>query len=141
LVFKIDLPVKVLIKNNIYKQFCGWLIVEDLQETIHDLHARAVTTILDDSVASTDAEARVISTYQAVIKTLEHSTKHANMSFCVFKPTGLGRSELLAKVSQNEKLSEEEKAEYETFQQRIKRICKKAYQYKTKLVIDAEHSW
>lgn len=141
LAFKMHLPVKGLIKNTIYKQFCGGENIEDCQETIHDLHARGVSTILDYSVEGKDAEESFISTYQEVIKTIEHSTQNANISFCVFKPTGLGRFELLAKVSQNEKLSEEEKAEYETFQQRIKRICKKAYQNKTKLVIDAEHSW
>lgn len=141
LAFKLHLPIKGFIRNTIYKQFVGGESIEDCFEVIETLGKQGVSTILDYSVEGEDSEESFINTYHEIIKTIEYSTKSSHISFCVFKPTGLGRFDLLAKVSANETLNDSEVVEFNTFKQRVQGICRKAYEYKTKLVVDAEHSW
>src|SRR5690606_23933073 len=63
------------------------------------------------------------------------------LSFCVFKPTGLGRMELLAKRNAGISLTSAEEAEFQRVVSRFDCICKAGYEANVKVLIDAEHSW
>lgn len=138
---KIGLPIQGLIRNTIYKQFCGGESIEGCQETIQQLGEQNVSTILDYSVEGEESEDSFDATYKEILKTIDYAQNDSNISFCVFKPTGIGRFDLLAKVDSKQSLTSEETSEYNRYKARVNGICRAAYEAKIKVLIDAEHSW
>lgn len=137
----IGLPIQGIIKNTIYKQFCGGESIQDCQTAIQDLGKGHVTTILDYSVEGEDSEESFDACCAEILRTVEAAKANPLISFCVFKPTGLGRFDLLAKIDAKESLSPEEQAEYNRMLERCDRICKACYDNNIRVLIDAEHSW
>ena len=137
----IGLPIQGIIKNTIYKQFCGGESIEDCQKAIQDLGKGHVTTILDYSVEGEDSEESFDACCNEILRTVEAAKNNPLISFCVFKPTGLGRFDLLAKIDAKETLTENENAEYQRLLDRCDKICKACYDADIRVLVDAEHSW
>jgi len=137
----IGLPIQGIIKNTIYKQFCGGESIADCRKAIDELAQGNVTTILDYSVEGEETEESFDATYEEVLRTINYAKTNKNISFSVFKPTGLGRFDLFAKVNSNKDLSSEEKHEFERVQKRIDSLCKASHEADVRILIDAEHSW
>jgi proline dehydrogenase len=135
------LPVKTIIKRTIYKQFCGGETIRDCEKTIAELGKFNIGTILDYSVEGEKTERGFEATAAETIATIDKAATSRNLPICVFKVTGLGPFDLLEKVQRKATLHAEEQAAYERMRARIDRICKKAYESKIKLFIDAEESW
>src|SRR5690606_8856833 len=53
---RIGLPLELIIRNTIYKQFCGGESIEDCEPAMKELKRSKVTTILDYSVEGKAAE-------------------------------------------------------------------------------------
>ena len=141
IVIRMHLPITGLIKSTIFKQFCG---AESLDKCIHridELAKHNIKTILDYSVEGKASEKDFNRTMKQILASIVFANKNKNIPFAVFKITGLARFELLEKISFDKKLNEEEQQEYERVLQRISKICNKAYQNKTPVMIDAEESW
>lgn len=141
LALNIGLPIQGIIRNTIYRQFCGGESIEGCAKTIEHLGKSNVTTILDYSVEGEESEESFDACCKEVLATLEAAKINKNISFCVFKPTGLGRFDLFAKVQAKKELSEAEKAEYARIMERVDRICKACYEADVRVLVDAEHSW
>lgn len=137
----IGLPIQGLIRSTIYKQFCGGETIQGCTKAIQDLGKGNVTTILDYSVEGEESEESFDSCCQEVLSTVAFARTNQLISFCVFKPTGVGRFDLLAKVDAKEKLTSEETAEFARFKDRCDRICKACFDADIRVLIDAEHSW
>ena len=137
----IGLPIQSIIKNTIYKQFCGGVSIEDCNLSIAELGKGNVTTILDYSVEGEDSEDSFDQTFQEILKTVESAKSNPLISFCVFKPTGLGRFDLFAKIDAKETLTPLEEEEFTRIKNRCDEICKACYQGNIRVLIDAEHSW
>lgn len=137
----IGLPIQGLIRNTIYKQFCGGETIEGCAKAIEELGKGNVTTILDYSVEGEESEASFDACCKEVLETVKYAQKNKLISFCVFKPTGVGRFDLLAKVNAQEKLSDTEQAEFAAVLRRCNAICKACYEAGIPVLIDAEHSW
>ncbi|PRD47018.1 proline dehydrogenase family protein [Sphingobacterium haloxyli] len=138
---KIGLPIQGIIRNTIYKQFCGGESIEDCDQAIAELGQAKVTTILDYSVEGKGAEGSFDANCEEILRTVAYTNRNKHTSFCVFKPTGLGRFDLFAKMDAGEHLSSDEKAEFDRIYKRIDRICKACYDAGHRVLIDAEHSW
>ena len=141
IVIRMHLPITGLIKSTIFKQFCG---PESLDKCIHridELAKHNIKTILDYSVEGKASEKDFNRTMKQILASIVFANKNKNIPFAVFKITGLARFELLEKISFDKKLNEEEQQEYERVLHRISKICNKAYQNKTPVMIDAEESW
>lgn len=138
---KIGLPIQGIIRNTIYKQFCGGESIEDCARAIKELGSGNVTTILDYSVEGEESEASFDETCAEILRTVTEAKTNSLISFCVFKPTGLGRFDLFAKIDAKETLTTAEQAEFAKVHQRIDAICKACYDAKIKVLVDAEHSW
>ncbi|HLT87056.1 MAG TPA: proline dehydrogenase family protein [Sphingobacterium sp.] len=138
---KTGLPIKGIIRNTIYKQFCGGESIEECVQAIAELGRAKVTTILDYSVEGKEAEGSFDDNCTEILRTVAYAHGNKHTSFCVFKPSGLGRFDLLAKIDAKEPLSPEEKAEFDRLYNRIDRICKACFDADTRVLIDAEHSW
>ncbi len=141
LALKIGLPIQGLIKKTIYKQFCGGETILECAPAIYDLSKGKVMTILDYSVEGEDSEESFEACCQEVLSAVSYAKRNPLLPFCVFKPTGLGRFELLAKKNAGEPCTTEEEKEFQRLTNRFDRICRACYDADVRVLIDAEHSW
>lgn len=138
---RIGLPIQGIIRNTIYKQFCGGETIQGCSKAIEELGKGNVTTILDYSVEGEESEESFDACCNEVLSTVAFAKTNKLISFCVFKPTGIGRFDLLAKLDAKEALNETEKEEFARIMDRCDRICKACYEADIRVLIDAEHSW
>ena len=135
------LPIKFLIKQTIFQQFCGGETIAECERTIQNLGRSNIGTILDYSVEGKREETVFEATKAETLRSIERAQGDHNIPFCVFKITGVARFELLEKVSADQTLSEREEAEWQTVKARVAEICETAFKLAQPIFIDAEESW
>lgn len=143
LAIKLGLPVKLLIKNTIFAQFCGGESIATCQKTIESLAKSKVGTILDYSVEGEDNEKDFEATTDEILRTIDKAASQKNdIPFSVFKVSGIGSMELLEKVQEElSNLTDEEKNAYERIQTRVDKLCAHAAASDVRIFLDAEESW
>ncbi|GAB3335314.1 proline dehydrogenase family protein [Marivirga atlantica] len=139
--FALKLPIKGIIKNTIYDQFCGGETIEDSQDTINELSKYNIGTILDYSVEGASTEKGFEATTKEILRTIERAANDDALPFCVFKATGIAVNKVFEKKQKGDKLTEKEQKSYDDSVARIDSICKAAYEGNVKLFVDAEESW
>lgn len=139
--FAINLPITGLIRKTVFKQFCGGESIEECEATTELLAKYHIGTILDYSVEGKEEEAVFEATCNEILHTIDKAKGNAKIPFCVFKPTGIARLGLLAKINAKEQLNKEQHDEITAVRERMNRICKAAYDNNVRLFIDAEESW
>lgn len=139
--FALRLPIKPLIKNTIFAQFCGGETIGECSKTSAQLWSGKVSTILDYSVEGAEEEAVFDSTAAEIIKTIDKAATSPYISFSVFKVTGIARFDLLEKINYQQVLTPDEVAEKQRIENRFDKICNHAYQNGVRLLIDAEETW
>jgi proline dehydrogenase len=140
--FAMRLPIKWLVKNTIFNQFCGGESIEDCQKSIDRLAKYGIGTILDYSVEGEKSEKSFEATMHETVETIQlASQKRDKIPFSVFKVTGVAPFAVLEKVQAKETLTEEEKTAWENAQRRVETICAEAHKQQVRLFIDAEESW
>jgi proline dehydrogenase len=137
----LHLPIKGAIKSTIFKQFCGGETIEESLVTAARLAKSGIGTILDHSVEGQDDEDALDDTVTEVLRTIAVAKERKDIPFCVFKPTGISRTELLADVSACKDLNTDEQAEWQRVHQRMERLCSAAFDANVPLLVDAEESW
>ncbi len=135
------LPIKGLIKSTVFSHFCGGETIDQCNPIVEKLGSYNVGAILDYSVEGASTEEGFDKTTQETLQTIEALRKNKSIPFCVFKTTGIADADLLAKVQSKEPLTPEEEAAFNRVRKRVDDICKKAHEYKAKVLIDAEDSW
>lgn len=138
---KLKLPVKNLIKNNLFNHFCGGESIRDCEKTIRHLAAYNIGTILDYAVEGKNTETVFDRTADEIIRTIHRAKNDPNIPFCVFKPTGLASIDLLEKVQLGKQLGEPEKKAFENVRNRWDRVCGESFRYGVKIFIDSEDSY
>jgi proline dehydrogenase len=141
LALNLHLPVIWAIKNTIFQLFCGGETIEDSQKTIANMGKFGIGTILDYSVEGEKTEEGFDNTMEETIRTIIQSQKDDNIPFSVFKITGLGSFDLLAKVQSKETLNNDEDDAFARVKSRVQTICAKAFELNVRLLIDAEETW
>ncbi|MBL7923827.1 MAG: proline dehydrogenase, partial [Bacteroidia bacterium] len=116
---KYHLPVKGIIRNTIFKHFCGGEDIHDCAKTIERLGQLGVGSILDYSVEGKEDEVEFDHSCEEILSTVRRAQHDPNIPFSVFKTTGLARMKLLEKVSRMEPLSSEEAAEFSRVKERV----------------------
>lgn len=137
----LNLGFKRLIKNTIFRQFVGGETIHECSATIAELGKYNIGTILDYSVEGKESENDFDNCLHETLETIKKAKGDPHIPFCVFKVTGLGRFELLQKVSSAAALSNAEQMEWDSVKSRVNRICAAAYEADQPLFIDAEESW
>lgn len=137
----IGLPIKGIIKATIFKHFCGGETIAECEGTIAQLHSGNVGTILDYSVEGEDEEAVFDFTCEEIIRTIERAAGDKRIPITVFKVTGIGRFALLEKLDTKQELNTAEQAEFDKVKARCEKICRRAYDKKVPVMIDAEETW
>ncbi len=139
---KFSLPgTKFLIKNSIFKQFCGGETIQECKPVIAELGRYHIGTILDYSVEGTGNDQSFDRTRDEILATIELAATTPNIPFSVFKVTGLMPTILLEKVQAGTTLTDAEQATFERGKQRLDALCAHAHQYGVRLFVDAEESW
>ncbi|MGP8214531.1 MAG: proline dehydrogenase family protein [Bacteroidia bacterium] len=138
---KYHLPVKWLIKPTIFKQFCGGEDIHECLNTIDNLGTYNIGSILDYSVEGKEKESDFDHAADEIIKPILLAKNNPHIPFAVFKPSGLGSLAMLEKVSSGKPLSAGENSLWIAFKSRVDNICRKAYECKVRLLIDAEETW
>jgi len=138
---KLRLPVKGIIKNTVFGQFCGGETIDECDETVSMLWKNKVGAILDYSVEGEESDENFDQNTSEIIHTITKAKGKPYYPFCVFKPTGIGRFALLEMLDAGKKLDSSELEEYYRFKNRFESICKSAAENDVRLFIDAEESW
>lgn len=138
---RLHLPIKLLIKNTIFSQFCGGESIRDSEKTIQHLHDAHVGTILDYSVEGEENEKSFDETTLEILRTIERASESSDIPFSVFKVTGLASTELLEAIQIGDSLNKEQKAEFDRVLKRVDTLCRRAYERNVRIFIDAEESW
>ena len=140
--FKIHLPIKNIIKNTLYKQFCGGENIKECERVINEMYGNYhVGTILDYSAEGQANEESFEHCKNEVLKTIVLAKDNRKIPFTVFKITGLARFELLVKVQEKKELSLEEQEEFNRVKQRIDDLCRTAFENDVRIFIDGEETW
>ncbi|MCB9170854.1 MAG: proline dehydrogenase family protein [Flavobacteriales bacterium] len=137
----LHLPVKGLIKGTIFRQFCGGETIAESLHKAEELRRSGIGTILDHSVEGQDEEDELDATVTEVLRTIQVARERGDIPFCVFKPTGVSRTELLMDMSAGKVLGPAEQAEWQRVEDRMDRLCQAAVEARVPLLIDAEESW
>lgn len=139
---KLHLPINSIIKKTIYRQFVGGETIEECESTINLLYKFKIGTILDFSREGQNEESELDKTRDEILATIVKAKDNPKIPFCVFKPTGMVRFALIEKMAeQPQKMTADNKAEFQRFVQRVDDVCKAAYESNTPLLIDAEETW
>jgi proline dehydrogenase len=139
--FNLHIPVNGLVKNTIFRQFCGGETIEECDSTVKKLGASKIGTILDYSVEGKSEDAVFESTKNEIHRTITRAKEDADIPFAVFKVTGLGSYEVLEKASQGKELLKNEAAQWEATKKRVLELCEYAHSLGQPVFIDAEESW
>jgi len=138
---KLGLPIKGVVKSTIFKQFCGGETIAESQTVLKKLSEHRVFTIMDYGKEAAETEEELEKTVHFLVKTLELAKADPHINIISSKISGLIRFSILEKVSANEKLSEQEAAEYKRGIHRVKFLSKAAYDSDVQVYFDAEESW
>jgi proline dehydrogenase len=141
LALRLGVPVKGLIKNTVFKEFCGGETIEECETTVDKLGKSHIGTILDYSVEGKADEKVFETTKNEIYRTVTRAKEDENVPFAVFKTTGIARFEILEKISAGKELLKGEASEWERAKARVNEICSYAHSIDQAVFIDAEESW
>ncbi|MCB0791397.1 MAG: proline dehydrogenase family protein [Flavobacteriales bacterium] len=137
----LHLPVKGLIKSTIFRQFCGGETIAESLHKAEELRRSGIGTILDHSVEGQDEEDELDATVVEVLRTIQVARERGDIPFCVFKTTGISRTDLLELVSSGNARTPAEEEEWSRVEARMEKLCASATEARVPLLIDAEESW
>ena len=137
----LKIPISPIIKETVFKHFCGGTNIKDSQKTIEFLWKSNIGTILDYSAEGKKSEEDFNHVMEETIQTIYQAKSEKSIPFSVFKFTGLTYFSLLEKISLELTLSKKEQEEKKKFTNRVENICKTAAENNIPIFIDAEESW
>lgn len=142
LLLKLRLPlVRPLIKSTIFKQFVGGETLMDSQSVIDLLYKYNTLTILDYGAESKTTEEELDNVVKENMRALELAASNNSVPVVVSKITALADNALLIKIQKGDALSEDELTQKDKLYKRLDQICRKAYDLKVGVMVDAEESW
>jgi proline dehydrogenase len=137
----LHLPVKGLIRQTVFRQFCGGESIPKCEGTIARLFASDIRTILDFSAEGKESESDFNRAAKETMASIEKAKVDERIPFGVFKPTGLARMGLLEKLNEGVPLTKEEKEEKSMVMLRIRGIILSSVENEVPVHVDAEESW
>ena len=138
---KANLPIEGLIRSTVFDHFCGGVNEEDCLSVIDRMYQKGVSSVLDYSVEGKESEQEFDSAKDKVLKIIDFAREIDAIPIAVFKPTGFGRFYLYEKITNGDKLTNEEQDEWNKVIERFDVVCKKAKENDVAVLIDGEESW
>jgi proline dehydrogenase len=137
----VGLPIKGLLKEFFFNQFCGGVTLADTIPVSEKLFQYGVSTVLDYSVEAQKSEKGYNTCQAEVLNCIAHAAQRKEVSFVALKITGLGNFDLLAKKQANQPMTAAENQQFEALVERLDTICQAAEKSGQSVFIDAEESW
>jgi proline dehydrogenase len=137
----IGIPIKGLIKNTLFHQFCGGETIEESFPSAKQLYDNGIGAILDYSVEGEGNKESYEHSFKELSKVIDEASIKDEYPFAVFKCTGIGTFEVFEKVASGNELTPTETQDFEDFKARVGKLCKQSFDKNVKLFIDAEESW
>jgi proline dehydrogenase len=131
----------LLVRNTIFKQFCGGENLMECQKTIDKLYRYDTLAVLDYGVEAKNTDEEFESVVLENLRAIEMAASNNSVPVVVIKISGLVQNEILEKINAKIVLNAEEKNKYDALISRVDKICDKACEYGIGLFIDAEESW
>jgi proline dehydrogenase len=142
LALKLKLPlVKPALRTTIFEQFVGGENLLDTQKVIDQLYSHNTLTILDYGAEAKSTQEELDGVMEELIKVVEFAASNTSVPIMTMKITGLSANDLLIKIQSGDALTEGEKIQKKNLLERVDAICKRAYDLKVGVMIDAEESW
>lgn len=139
---KFKLPVKAIIKNTIFDQFCGGESREECLPVINRYHQKNVFTVFDfASEIRWKSDAELEADILEQLELTNFAVQQDAIPFVAIKPTQLGNFGIWEKVSSGAKLLPEEEKSWQGIRERTDKICKHVFEKDMRILIDAEESW
>ena len=139
--FKLHLPIKGIVKNTVFEQFCGGETETACTSVISKMYEKGIYSILDYSVEGKESEADFDAAMSKKLELVAFAKEKQEIPFVVMKPTALGRFDLFVKVSSKQSLSQKESEEWQRVINRFETISRAAYEANLQIMIDAEETW
>jgi len=134
----IRFPIGWAVRPTIYQLFVGGETLKSCDRIIEKFSEYNVKAILDFSVEGGDTEEKINAALEETLKTIDNAASNPNVPFAVFKPTAFCIKDVLVKAGRKEKLSDSEQVEADKFKERVRILCKRAYDNGVPIMIDAE---
>lgn len=138
---KVKIPIKGIIRNTVFQQFCGGESINQCDATIKKLADYNIKTILDYAAEGDQDESNYNIATEEILKIIEKAASNLNIPFCVFKPSGIASKKLLEKIQLEEALNTHEKEEFEAVRNRYNIIAKACFERGIQLYVDSEDSF
>ncbi len=135
------LPIKSLIRSTVFDHFCGGETMEECEQILGQLCDLGVEVIPDYSVEGKVTSDVLANAQRVVLEIIDRARSAPGIPFTVFKPSGLIRFGLLAKLQSGEKLHTEEEVEWMRARVRVNEVAAKSAEAGVPLLIDAEETW
>jgi proline dehydrogenase len=134
-------PISWIVKPTIFSHFVGGESLKECIPTVNNLAKFNVKSILDYSVEGKGTDKSHEEAYNEILNSIQNAESNPDISFSVFKPTGLISTKILEKVSQAMPLTDEEEQKYSIFKARVQSLCSSSAIANKPILIDAEDSW
>ncbi|HHB79719.1 MAG TPA: hypothetical protein ENK85_10850 [Saprospiraceae bacterium] len=143
LALKMHVPfVKSIIKNSIYKQFCGGTTLLNSLPAIQKLAQHNTLTILDYSSEGKDSESELNKTMNEIVRAIGFAKDYDSVPIVSVKVSGLVQDSLLENLLLEENhLIMDDLRDYRNFLKRMDNICYAATKNNVIVYFDAEESW
>ncbi|WP_161890162.1 proline dehydrogenase family protein [Pontibacter russatus] len=138
---RLGLPIKALIRNTVYRHFCGGETVQEAQQVIAKLRASRVHTVLDYAAEAQETEAGFDAVRDEVLRNIQLARDTRTFSSLSVKLTGIGHKAIFQKLQEGIPLAPEEQQAMTRTEDRLDTICKAVAEAGLTLYIDAEESW
>lgn len=130
-----------IVKKLVFQHFCGGENQLACSNIIQKLCKYGVQSVLDYAIESKSNEEDFERIFFEMLSNIDFSKDNNCVPFIVFKPTGLGNTNIYEKISKKCTLNSEEEAAWKRIKNRFDAICKKAFENNVYVLIDAEESW
>lgn len=137
---RLHLPIKYLIKNNIYQLFCGGESLSEVNKSVASFEKHGIGVILDYGAERSNSRKEADLAYKKILETIEYASQSNKSILVDFKISSLIYPVLLEKKS-NTGLNEEEQHLYAELKNRVLYIIQQCRMKNLKVMIDAEESW
>lgn len=139
---KYRLPfAKSIVRNTIFKQFCGGETLLESQQAIDKLYRSNILTILDYGAEGKSGEVELGKVGEQFVRGVEFAASNECVPVVSVKLTAIGENKVLEKKHAGTKLSTEEEKSWQQLHDRLEKICKTAHDLGVGVFIDAEESW
>lgn len=139
---KFRLPVKNIIRNTIFNQFCGGETRDECLPVIQDLYEKGVYTVFDfASEIRERSDAEYDRDIEIQFDIANFAKGHKEIPFVAVKPTQIAAFATWEKATTGVALTAEEEHSWEKAQKRLDDLCKLIYDLGGKILVDAEESW